>query len=349
MPMWIKFVLLLTTICLCWSTLLPCQGVLAQQRKDDDEGLVTVKGQFIIESDKVSDFDWTSMQGSLVENVVFEQPELPENWQAMKLPERQAWIQEFEASEKGQKMIEANARLATERKILEFDVDQQGKFTVYDVPPGQFAMQAAGQIEMDEQIYILQAFGQMEIGEVDELDLARMPVEIMRLLRMGEVAPEVAGVDETNSEQTLSAFRGSYVFLTFGLFSNPAFQQTAEALRETAESSESADQLKVVAVSVDENREQLGEILAGHPVPHCISLGGWDEATLNEYGIKQLPSFWLIDPEGQIVLTGQQFLFELNRTGYSLGKLVDEAIAGRLKIGGEAPPDEQKDAASDDG
>ncbi|MGI9517708.1 MAG: peroxiredoxin family protein [Pirellulaceae bacterium] len=315
---------------------------------NQDELLVTVKGKFVLDSDQVAEFDWTSMAGSLVENVEFQQPEFPESWQEMSLPDRQAWITEFEASEAGKQMLAANSQLLNERNILEFDVDEQGKFVVYDVPPGQYSMQAAGQLENDGRIYILQAFGQMAVEEVDELDLSSMPVEVMRLLRMGEDAPEVAGVDEANDDCKLSGFRGQHVLLAFGIFGNPAFQQTAAALREAAESSESADQLKVVAVSLDEDREQLLEVLEQHPVPNCIALGGWDRATLSEYGIKQLPAFWLIDPEGKIVLTGQQFLFELNRTQFSLVKLVDEAIAGRLKIGGEATEEDEATKDGDD-
>ena len=43
----------------------------------------------------------------------------------------------------------------------------------------------------------------------------------------------------------------------------------------------------------------------------CVALGGWDSAILNEFGVKAVPSLWLIDPEGRIVLTGQQTLIEL--------------------------------------
>ena len=312
---------------------------------------MTVRGQFVLPSEKVEGFDWTTMTGSLVENVVFQRPELPASWQQMSLPDRQSWARDFEASEEGKRMLAANEQLLAERVILEFDVDDDGKFVVYDVPPGQFAMQAAGQMQQEDRIYILQAFGQIKIEEVDELDLAAMPLEVMRLLRMGEEAPEVKGVDESGDDRALAEFRGQHVLLAFGMFGSPAFQQTAASLREAAESSEHADQLKVVAISVDEDRDKLLEVLADHPVPNCIALGGWDTDTLGEYGIKQLPAFWLIDPEGNIVLTGQQFLFELNRTQFSLVKLVDEAISGRLKIGGdsdEAASAENTDAEDED-
>jgi len=308
---------------------------------DQEESLATIRGSMKLDSSQVKDLDWESMNGSLGQLIALRQPQFPENWQEMAADKRQAWLKTFYESEAGKKLQEANKKALEDRHMQEFLIRSEGEFIIYDVPKGRYELRIVGQKEVDEKTFVLQAYGQFDVGEVDELDFSNMRLEVLRLLKMGEVAPPVAGENCEGQPIALAGFRGKHVLLAFGNCSNPAFQLTTRALKEASQSQESAGKLSVLTVTVDEDVKAVAEFNQTNSVDwNCLNLGGWDNETLNNYGLKSVPSLWLIDSEGKVVLTGQQFLFELNRTKFSIAKLVDEAIAGRLKIGGE--PDESK-------
>ncbi len=302
-----------------------------------NEGLVTVVGQFVNKPSQLKDFVLTELKGSLVQSIEFKQPEMPADWPTMTVEQRQKWITDFEASENGKLIIATNQKLIADRAIIELEIESDGKFVAYDVPHGQFNLQAMAEREQDGMTYIVQAFGQITIGDVDEVQLGLMPLEVVRFLKMQELAPEISGKTFAGEQASLTALRGKYVLLNFAALRGPAFENTVNAIKEAMSRLELADKLSVLTVSIDEDAEATKKLISEKAMDWpCIALGGWDAAVLNSYGVKSVPSLWLIDPDGKIVLTGQQFLYELGRTGSPLPKLVDDVIAGRVVIGENA-------------
>ena len=319
-----------------------------------DEGLVTVAGQFVNQQDQLKEFELSELKASLVQLIEIKQPQLPDSWMDMDVEQRQAWIATFEASDDGKAMIAANQKLLAEQTIIELDIESDGKFVAYDVPRGQFGLQAMAEKELDGKTYIVQAFGQINVGEVDEMQLGAMPLEVVRFLKMGELAPEISGETFSGAPASLSALQGKHVLLNFVALGNPDIEESINAIKETSLHPELKGKLSVLTISIDEDAEAVNKVIVEKSIDWpCISLGGWDVEVLNSYGVKSVPSFWLLDPEGKIVLTGQQFLFELRRTGSPLPKLVDDVIAGRIAVGGEpedaADEDDRARSDSDDG
>lgn len=313
-------------------------------QKPATEDLVTVAGQFVNHQQQLKDFELSDLEATLVQLVEFQQPELPANWQEMEVEQRQEWIADFETSDEGKAMMAANQKLLNEQTIIELDIESDGKFIAYDVPRGQYNLQAVAEKEVDGKTYIVQAFGQILVGEVDEMQLGAMPLEVLRFLKMQELAPEISGDTLSGEQASLTALRGKHVLLNFAALGNPAFADSVDALKEASVFPELAGKLSVLTVSIDEDAEAAKKVIAEKSIDWpCIALGGWDVEVLNSYGVKSVPSFWLLDPEGKILLTGQQFLIELRRTGSPLPKLVDDVIAGRIVIGGET------EAAAHDG
>lgn len=300
------------------------------------EDAATIRGSLLIESEIVSDIDWDEFQGTLGQLVPLQQPEVPKNWNDLDQKKRQEWITAFYESEKGKALQASNQKALESRHLQNFTIRKKGKFIVYDVPDGRFEMRIVGQKVIGEKTYVLQHYGQFEVGEADELDFSETRLDVLRLLKMGEEAPVIQGKSVDGKPLALANGRGKHVLLAFGLTSNPAFAVTTKSIKMVQASEELKGKLELLTVTVDENLEDVATFNEKNAVDwNCLNLGKWDQATLDSYGLKSVPSLWLIDPEGKIVLTGQQFIFELNRTKFSVSKLVEDTIAGRLTIGGE--------------
>ncbi len=303
------------------------------KQADDDSDLVTVRGQFVNPDSPVRDFDWTTIKASLVQDITLQQPTLPADWAERSPENRRQWVAKFRASEEGQQMIAANREVIANRNIVEFEVSSDGEFVAYDVPVGRYTLQAAAQQVADGKTWILQAFGQIDVGDVDVLELAKMPVETVRLLKPDEQAPDISGQTVDGQAASLQALQGNWVLLNFAVLGNPGFVPTCQAIAAASRTDEAAGQLKILTVAVDEDLDVVKQFIADQSIDwDCIALGRWDTSVLNRYGVSRVPSLWLVNPEGQIVLTGQQFQFELAQAERSISELVIDAIAGQLEL-----------------
>lgn len=325
----------------CDAALQEVQEVQAEAQ----ETQATIRGSLVLDSSLVTEVDWEVLEGTIGQFVALQQPEFPEGWSEMGQPERRQWLTDFYETDDGKRLREANQKTLDDRFLEHFQIRSQGKFVVYDVPKGRFEFSVVGQTEVDGKTYVLQARGQFDVEEADELDFSNTKLQVLRLLKVGEEAPEITGASGNGDPLSLSDLRGKHVLLTFGLTSSPDFQLTTRSLKEAASSPELADSLEVLTVTVDENVNAVEEFNKANGVDwHCLNLGKWDQSILNSYGLRFVPSLWLIDTDGKIVLTGQQFVYQLNRTKFPVAKLVEEAIAGRLSVEGEG-----QDSAADDG
>ena len=315
------------------------EGVASAQEKTpasdagetSDSQAATIRGSLNLQSDIIDEIDWQTMEGQVSELVQLEQIELPAEWSTMKVTDRQAWLAEFYKSKIGAALKAKNQAILDSRFQKDFQVRESGKFVIYDVPQGQYEMKISTQTKADGKTWLVQSYGQFAVGEVDELDFSNMPLDVMRVLTSSEEAPEVTGKSLAGSEIELSSFRGKPVLLVFGLTSNNAFKVTTASLRELAESVETDETVQVVTVTLDKDLDSVKKFNEENSVTWPgINLGKWDQETLFEYGIRSVPSFWLIDAQGKIILTGQQFVAELNRRQISVRELVEDALAGKL-------------------
>ena len=297
----------------------------------------TIRGSLKLQSNIINEVDWQTMEGQITQLVKLQQIELPTDWPTMKVAERQAWLADFYETKIGAALKAKNQTLVDERFQKQFQIREAGKFVLYDVPQGQYEMKISAQTKADGKRWLVQSYGQFEVGEVDELDFSNMPLDVMRLLTVGETVPEVTGKSLDGTEVKLSDIRDQPVLLVFGITSNPAFKITTASLKELLDSTEAAGTVQVVTVTLDEDLEAVKKFNEENAVTWpCINLGKWDQEILFEYGIRSVPSFWLIDSQGKIILTGQEFVAELNRRQTGVPELVADALAGRLESQNES-------------
>jgi hypothetical protein len=296
---------------------------------------VTVRGQFVNPDPRFAEVKLTELQAALVENVQPRTPELPANWAQMTAEQRQQWVDEFSASEAGKELIAANEKLLQERLVVELTIEEDGSFVAYDVPRGEYGLDALLETKEGERTYALQTFGQVTVGEVDEVNLAAMPLVPIRILSRNEAAPDVQGPRVDGTADRLSNRLGKHVLLVFASVTHPGFGQTAEAIRQSRTTPGIQENLNLLVFAVDSDVAGVKKAAADFGFQQdCIAPGKWDASVLNEFGVQSVPSLWLIDAKGNVLVTDWQMLNALSSEGATLASVIGDALAGKL------PPEE---------
>jgi peroxiredoxin len=138
------------------------------------------------------------------------------------------------------------------------------------------------------------------------VDGSKMAGNIERALQTGEgqQAPDFIQPDTLGKPVQLSLFRGNYVLVDFWASwcapcraENPNVVKAWNAYRQKG--------FKIISVSIDSDNARVKWLKAIHddgmPWIHVSDLKGWKNAAAQTYGIKAVPSNFLIDPQGKIV------------------------------------------------
>ncbi len=132
-------------------------------------------------------------------------------------------------------------------------------------------------------------------------------------------APDFALKDLAGKEYKLSDFRGKYVFLDFwGTWCGPC----VEGLPHIKETYDTADKNKVVFIGVCHECEDLRAFLKENDYP-WLQLQS-NEKAVADYKVEFFPTPILIDPEGNILITGH--LSDDYKRFSDLKKLLNEYI-----------------------
>jgi peroxiredoxin len=125
---------------------------------------------------------------------------------------------------------------------------------------------------------------------------------VARRTAIGSGAPGFAENDTAGRSISLSSFRGSYVLLDFWASWSAAYRGE-NRYRARAYRKYHSRGLEIVGVSLDTAREQWTSAIAKDRTMwiQVADLRGWDGPVVKLYGIRTLPSNFLIDREGKII------------------------------------------------
>ena len=135
----------------------------------------------------------------------------------------------------------------------------------------------------------------------------------------GEKAPDFMGATADGHVFKLSDLKGTIVLLDFwGSWCGPCIKESPELIKLYEEYGNrhftDADGFTIVSVAIEKNRERWERAIErlGLTWPHQVidpvsSFRFFDSPIANEYGVKEVPSKFLIDEKGYIVKVNPTF------------------------------------------
>jgi peroxiredoxin len=152
-------------------------------------------------------------------------------------------------------------------------------------------------------------------GRSDEpLDLGAIRLELIKklpVIEVGDLAPLFAVNDLDGKPIRLADYRGRYVLLDFwATWCGPCLAETPN-LKATFDAFGKDPRFAMIGLSLDRSKADPKQYAAQQGLPWIQGfLGDWSQAKLpDEYGVRGIPSTWLIGPDGKVVakdLHGEQ-------------------------------------------
>jgi thiol-disulfide isomerase/thioredoxin len=119
-------------------------------------------------------------------------------------------------------------------------------------------------------------------------------------LEEGFTAPEIALHDGEMTEVKLSDLKGKYVYLQFYADWCKPCQTQMQLIPKMLE--QYGKYVTFISISMDNTEEQMQKFLEEHPDYDWTFLYGGDDVLVQEhYGIRSLPGYFLISPEGKFM------------------------------------------------
>lgn len=296
------------------------------------EDAATVKGKLVQSRYKGFDIDLVELKTRMVENVEYQRPTLPANWNKLTAKDRENWIIAFRKTPKGKALIAKNDSIAKNAEVFDIKVEKNGSFIVYDVPPGRYGLRGRIDKKIKNRMFAFEVFGQVDVlKDVDELVLDPIRILVTPLLKRGESAPSYQ-VKTHNNAATLEPkhFRGKYVFINFWTTQSPPSVEFQLEVQKMLNTLSPKHNIELLSVSVDEERKKaISHIKKAKLKGRHGFTDGWEHRMLEAYGVRAIPSHWLIDPDGKLLMTHGEFRQAFMAGKPDLATIINDRIEGK--------------------
>ena len=190
---------------------------------------------------------------------------------------------------------EENAELVARCKRLIVEAQHAFQQRLEQEPEDWYALRGLGDI--------YEALGEAEPAEKYRwTGHSEIEVAWDRTAWVGKELPDFSAVAFDGTPISLSDYRGKMVLLNFCAkwcgFCAPEMPYIKEAYEHHHK-----DGFDVIGVSLDESEAELREFIEEHNIPwlQIFDGKGWDSELARYFGIKRVPSQWLIDRDGKIL------------------------------------------------
>ncbi len=118
----------------------------------------------------------------------------------------------------------------------------------------------------------------------------------------GEPAPDFSGMTPEGKTVTLSNFKGKYVLLDFWASWCAPCRDASPQLVNAYQTFKTKN-IEWISISLDSNKDKWVEAIQKDNLTwtHISDLNGWASAIAQNYDVKAIPCYFIIDPQGNIV------------------------------------------------
>lgn len=325
------FLLLVVVLVACPAA---TQSVSGQQKNKKYD--TTIRGKVTLEGQKLRSWngdnlsvDITKISARLREYVKLPPLKYPVGHEQWTIQQRVEWEDKFAATPEGKQVLARNQKMVEEGNSFDLKVERDGSFVVFDVPAGVYAIQGRYDRKIGEVNYAYEVFGKLEVGkDVDEIKLDPIQVEITPQYPRGEPAPPFKVTtynDEANLE--LKLYKDKLLLINFWSVKSPVAAKEQKAVQATLGKIPAEEKYNVLSINIDKDRTKALRLLSEKKLlqgSHGFTLGLGNPSLFN-YGIRGVPSYWLIDTEGNVLINQYEFA-ELMRTNESIEAIIIERL-----------------------
>lgn len=327
----------------------PADSVFGQSKKSRKKERAMIRGQI----SHVSKADREKVKFEEIKTSIHQQVDppdvpVPRNWATMKLEDQKQWAIRFKESDRGKKFLADREKMIAEAPVFEVVYEDDGKFTVYDVPPGVFGLQGRVDKEINGTMHAFEVFAEINVGkDVQIVDLKPIPIVVTPLFKSGQPAPKIA-VETFDGKDVLTlqtpSYQGKYLFLNFW-YTGDKGQEYQKQVQDMYRDLKADYPIKLLSVCMDEKRKEAIKYIvkAQYKLGSHGFTDGWDHETVEAYGVRSTPSGWLIGPDGKIAMTQHEF-YQAVKIKDTITTVIRDRIEGKDK---PTPAERPTDAGQD--
>lgn len=309
----------------CTLTLLPGQSVQLQIGGTGRR----VEGQVAIPAELANRNDWF-FQMPRMGPPPPKLPKMPEEIETGTAEQKRQWLKDFETTPAGKAYQAAMDQWRANQYPLQ--INQDGSWHADDVAAGDYQVVVAiaknqekvpwggDEIAEGEAKITVPA---MPSGRSDvPLNVPAISLAMLKNIEVGQMAPEFSLKTLDGNSLKLSALRGKFVLLDFwATWCGPCVAETPN-VKAAYDMFGTNPRLAMVSLSLDETPEAAQRYVRekGLAWNQLFLPGGWESTTVKDYGVRGIPSIWLIGPDGKVVAK------ELRGDGIKLA--VGQALGG---------------------
>ena len=324
---------------LIMRVMLSVASILALCSVADGQDEAVVRGKIMFDESQGESWDgnqlavpFEEIAASLRERIVLFPP-YPKEFNSWNPEQKLDWEKKFLETEAGKKFLEERKSRFAAARVFDIKFEKDGAFVVYDVPAGVYGIQGRVDREIGGTQYGFEVFGQIEVlKEVDELVLKPMRVEITPMISANQMAPPIAvRTHDDKATLSLSNFKDhKYLFVDFWTSASPSAAREQKLVQEMYQALEEKFDLKLLSINVDVDREKAMDFIIGNQLKsgsHGFT-DGLEHRTLFNFGVRSLPSFWLLGTDGKVLMT-QYEVAQAMRIKPSITVIVSDRIEGK--------------------